>query len=185
MTASLQRLPLDLASRWAEREVTTDPPRYVPHLEWDLWVRVTAPVPVRCAVVLDRPEEMLWGLVAREPEPDLELRVAFFPHAWSSSDAVHVHFEWQRCVVTDAALKEDPRSHVDSALPTTARTGELITVATIPSHDLRLAMIALVAADTETRRMGRWRVRPEFAANLPPGLADAATGHQRGQTNQQ
>lgn len=180
MAVLLQRVALELSAEWRHREYTTDPPRYVPHLEWDLWIRVMSAVPVRCAAVLRRQEDLLWALVGWEPQSDLELRMRFAPHAWSSSDAVHVGFEGPEVLVTDSALKADPRSSVELGLPATARTGEFIAVANVPAHGLEFGMIAFAESDTEKRRMNRWRVKPAFLDDLPPGLAGLASGHRHG-----
>lgn len=184
MAASLTRVPLDLMSEWTSKIVTTNPPRYVPHPEWSLRLRVVAPTPVRSVVLFRLDREVVWGLVAAEPSPVSELRVDFRPHDWASSDAVHVLFEWQRVVVTHAALKVDPRSGVNVLVPATARTGDVIPVADLSAHALDLAMLVVAEPDTERRRMGRWRIKRRFAAGLPEDLIDLTNGEQTGHTGQ-
>ena len=177
---SLTRVPLELSFEWMSKVVTTDAPVYVPHDEWSLQLRLVAPVALRAAVVLNRQDEALWGLVAREPETELELSVAFFPDDWATSDSVVISFGWQQIRVTDGTLKADPRAAVEVALPSKARTGDTILVAKLPAHSIEIALLALAVADTERRRMDRWRVRPALAADLPPRLAPLTSGHQHG-----
>ncbi len=176
----LTRAPLVASFAWIDKTVTTDPPRYVAHLEWSLAVHVTSPTPLRPAVLVTHAGETSWGLVAAAPSTDLALRVAFFPHDWSTSDVVQVSFEWQRVAVTDARLKEDPRGAVEVRLPPRPISGEPIPVVAVPDHDLELAVLVLAEQDTESRRMGRWRIKPALATELPEDLMPLASGHQHG-----
>jgi hypothetical protein len=160
--------------------VTTDPPRYVPHLEWTLAFTVAAEQPLRLAVMLEAPSEVAWGLVAHTPSTSPKVEAKFFPYDWSKSDDVQVNFEWQRLRVSDPELKDDPRRVVTAIAPTEAETGSRIPVATLPAHDLTLALIALADRDTERRREGRWRLRPALADALEPLGSLLASGHQNG-----
>lgn len=180
MSRGLTRVRFALSWDWVSKTVTTDAPRYVPHLEWRVEVNVLAPTPVRSVVVLRTPESWSWGLVDADPATDVRLRVDFFPRAWSASDVVHVQFGWQRAAVEDPSPKADPRAAVHLTFPKTANTGELVPVAELPEHRLDLAMLVIVDADTEHRRIGRWRVKPQLVDDLPPELAALARGHQHG-----
>jgi hypothetical protein len=176
----LTRVPLRASFEWIDKTVTTDPPRYAPHTEWSLAVRVTAPTRLRAVVLVICAGETSWGLVDAAPSTDLGLRVAFSPHDWSTSDVVHVSFEWQRAAVTDARLKEDPRNAVEVGLPPRPSSGEPIPVVELAAHDVELAVLVLAEQDTESRRMDRWRIKPEFATGLPEDLVPLASGHQHG-----
>jgi hypothetical protein len=179
---SLTRVPVALSGEWISKTVTTDPPRYTPHLEWRYLVSLHAPTPVRAVVLMRQGGALLWGLVAAKPDAVVRLGIAFFAHDWTSSDAVQVSFGWQRATVVDAALKADPRSVVSAALPSQETTGNEIPVLELPSHDLHLATLVVVEADTERRRLDRWRIKSDFAEALAPDLAELTSGHQHGRT---
>jgi len=174
------RIPLTIDSQWQSKTVTTDPPTYVPHLEWVLGFTITAAEALRLAVVVESRTDVAWGLVSRDPSASPRVEVKFLPYAWTKSDDVQVNFEWQRVTVTDPQLKDDPRRVVAVVAPARAETASRIPVATLPSHGLTLAMILLAARDTEHRRQGRWRLKPELAEAIEPYGPVLASGHQAG-----
>lgn len=178
--ADLTRVPLRLASDWRSKTVTTDPPRYTPHQEWSVALTLAASTPIRVAVFLDDGREIAWGLSADPSSTEPELRASFFPYDWSQSDDVQVNFGWQRRTVTDAALKNDPREIVRLTSPDAATTGTVVCLAELPSHGIALSAMAIAETDTERRREGRWRLKPELAAALPEHLRPLASGHQSG-----
>jgi len=50
--------------------------------------------------------------------------------------------------------------------------------ARLAEHGLTLSVVALSAADTERRRLGKWRVLPELASYLPSRCSAMASGRQ-------
>lgn len=176
----LTRLPLAIETEWRSKTVTTDPPRYTPHLEWAVGFKLTAADPVRAVVFIEEAGEVAWGLVAGEPSPTLLVEVKFFPYDWAKSDDVQVNFEWQRRSVTDRALKEDPRAVVKVVAPTEATIGAVVPVIELPPHSLTLSLLAVAEDDTENRREGRWRLKPALADALPAFGDALASGHQTG-----
>ena len=58
--------------------------------------------------------------------------------------------------------------------------GEVVRIASVPAHAIKLLVFPVAAADTETRRHDRWRVRPSLADALPAELSGLASGHQTG-----
>ena len=174
------RIPLDIESAWQSKRVTTNPPIYTAHLEWALAFTITAAEPLRLAVLVEAPSEIAWGLVARDASTNAQAEAKVFPYAWSDSDDVQVNFEWQRASVTDPQLKEDPRQVVRVIAPRQAETASRIPVATLPAHDLTLAVMALAERDTEPRREGQWRLKPALAEAIEWHGAVFASGHQSG-----
>jgi hypothetical protein len=84
--------------------------------------------------------------------PVVEVPILFVPDDWTTSDAVHVRFHWEYTTVTDPALKENPRSVVNVVLPSMGRTGDVISVAELPAHDISLGILALVPGDIPPAR---------------------------------
>jgi len=182
MVADLTHLPVRVSDRWIDKTVTTDPPRYTPHTEWSLALKLAAATPLRVAVFLDRGRETAWGLWSGAASSEIELSAKFFPHDWARSDDVQINFEWQRHTVTDASLKSDPRESVIVTTPPSSETGEVFTVAELPAHEIVLKVLAIVEGDTEARRQDRWRIKPEFSASLPDELIPLTSGSQSGVT---
>lgn len=180
MNNRLTRIPLAVDSEWISKIVTTDPPRYTPHTEWTLVIHVRADVPIRVVALLAQPDETAWGLQPGGPKQELELRALFTPHDWASSDDVHINFGYQRLVVTDPAIKLNPRHAVTVASAPSAQTGTVTTVARLPAHAISLAIFAVTLEDSEARRLHRWRVKPALAAQLPQQLVPLTSGHQSG-----
>jgi hypothetical protein len=180
MTSGITRVPVDLSATWIPKTVTTDPPRLTPHEEWRLLVRVTAPIPVRVAVVMELPTELQWGLRPEAASEVIQIPLAFFPHDWSTSDRIHINFGWRRITVTDPELKADPRQHAEVVLPDTASTGQVIPVCEIRRHAITVALVAMAHQDTEARRLDRWRVLPDLGDALPAELGVLASGRQSG-----
>jgi hypothetical protein len=178
--AQPKRIPLTIDSEWQSKTVTTDAPRYIPHLEWSLVFSLAAAEPIRLAVFIEDSREVSWGVVNRDAATKAQAEVKFFPYDWSRSDAVQVNFEWQRRRVADALLKSDPRQKVATVAPRKAETGDVIPLVALPSHDLTLALVAFAESDTQRRREGRWRLKPELGEALEPYGAVLASGHQNG-----
>jgi len=176
----LTRLPLSLSSEWRSKVVTTLPPEYREHLEWTLVLRLACESPMRLVSLLRDAAGMSWHLCADPPSTAAELLLSFFLSDWEGSDEVQVNFAGGRITVEDAALKRDPRAHVDVKAPTAATTGAVVSLAGLAAHRLWVSAIALAEADTQRRRMHRWRVRPQLAAALPEQLASLASGAQAG-----
>jgi hypothetical protein len=173
-------LPVDAASEWVEKVVTSDPPRYLPHSEWDLAVRLTGSTPMRSVVFIRTDHDTLWGPVDAEPSNEVALRAAFRPTSWADSNNVHVSFGWQQVVVADRRLKLEPRECVRISLPSTVTTGVLVPVATMAEHRIAIEVLLLAEEDTERRRLGRWRVKPSAIQALPEQFGPLASGHQHG-----
>jgi hypothetical protein len=176
----LMRMPVAVSVEWRSKRVTTDPPRYAEHLEWEAAIALRAPGPMRVAALLTHGNETHWGLQSDEPAAELELSAKFFPWRWRTSEAVQVSFEGRRTRVTDAALKQDARAVALVTAPASARTGEITSVLQLPAHAITLSFIAFAEGDTETRRLHRWRVKPAVMAQLAERLAPLASGYQSG-----
>jgi hypothetical protein len=88
--------PAAVGSSWASRTVTTDPPRYTPHLEWSREVALSLTQEFRIAVFMQHGQEYRWGLRADGAGTEAELSIKFFPLNWLSSDDVQVTVEGQR-----------------------------------------------------------------------------------------
>jgi hypothetical protein len=179
----LTQLPLAIDTEWLSKTVTTDPPRYTPHLEWTLRFALAATDPLRAVVFIQTPAEVTWGLMATDPANTPWLEVKFFPYDWAKSDDVQISFEWQRVAVTDRKLKEDPRTAATVVAPKEATTGVVVPVVELPNHVLTLSLLALAEQDTENRREGRWRLKPALAHSLPSYGDALASGHQSGATH--
>ena len=176
----MTREPVDISATWIPKTVTTDPPRLTPHEEWRLLIRVAASIPFRIAVVMRLPTEVQWGLRPEAASQLVEIPLDFFPHDWSISDRVQINFGWRRITVSDADLKADPRRFADVVLPDNATTGQMIPVCQISRHAIEVALVALAQQDTETRRVDRWRLRPQLVDALRPDLMMLASGRQSG-----
>ena len=173
-------IPVGLAHAWRSTAVTTDPPRHAEHLEWQAVFTLTAPAPIRVVALMERGGETHWGLQPEEPARELELSVRFSPWRWRTSDAVQIGFEGRRIRVIDRALKQDARDVAEITAPGSARTREITGVMRLPAHGIALAFLAFSQEDTETTRLGRWRLSPAVAAELPERLAPLASGYQTG-----
>jgi hypothetical protein len=178
--ASPLSVPITIEAEWRNKTVTTDPPSYTPHLEWAVGFTLTAAEPLRAVVFIEDAEEVAWGLVADDPSKSLPVEIKFFPYAWTNSDDVQVRFEWQWCRVTDRALKADPREVVSVVAPRRTETGVVVEVATLASHGLTFALLALAERDTERRREGRWRLKVEASERVDPHVEALTSGHQSG-----
>lgn len=121
-----------------------------------------------------------WGLHPGDPATEVEVRASFFPYGWTRSDDVQISFGWQRAAITDAELKRDPRSSVDVVAPPSTQTGVAFRVADLPAHGITLEAVALAEPDTEVRRQGRWKVKPDVAVALPKHFLPLASGQQHG-----
>jgi hypothetical protein len=176
----LTRVPLVVSAVWRSKTVTTDPPRYPKHLEWSLEITVAAKEAVRLAVFLDDRSAYAWAL-PRAPASTEHIESArFFPENWAASDDVCITFGGHRSWVSDALLKSDPRNFVQVLAPSVADAGELVDIAEIQTHGIRLAILAVAEPDTELRRMERWRIKPQFAASLSARVAPLTSGRQQG-----
>jgi hypothetical protein len=173
-------IPVGVAVAWHSKAVTTDPPRLAEHLEWQAVFTLTAPAPIRAVALLERGGETHWGLRPEAPARELELCARFFPWRWRTSDAVQIGFEGRRTRVTDRALKQNAREVAEIVAPATAQTRELAHVMRLPAHAIALAFLAFAEEDTETTRLGRWRLSRAVAAELPARLAPLASGYQSG-----
>jgi hypothetical protein len=180
MNGALAHVAMSVSTEWMSKTVTTDPPRLTPHDEWRLVVRLQGAAAFRLAALVCSPERTSWGLKPGHGTIESEEAVHFFPHSWSTSNAVQVNFGWRRLAVVDHDLKSDPRPHVTVVAPEAASTGEVIRVCEVPRHGITVAALALSVQDTENRRLERWRVRPALADVLPEGLDALASGHQSG-----
>ena len=178
--ATLTRTPVRLVAQWRSKTVTTDPPRYTPHLEWDLILTISADIPIRVAALLEGPADTRWGLSPDNPSTEMEVRAMFSPYAWARSDEVEVNFGFQWFAVTDPALKNDPRTVVDVVLPPMGTTAEAFAVARLQAHAITLTAVAVAEADTQRRRGDRWRIDPRHGDELPVRLAPLMSGHQTG-----
>jgi hypothetical protein len=173
-------IPVGVAVAWRSKAVTTDPPRHAEHLEWQAVFTLTAPAPIRVVALLERGGETHWGLRPEEPARELELSARFFPWRWRTSDAVQVGFEGRRTRVTDRALKQDARAVAEIVAPASARTRQRTELMRLPAHAIVLAFLAFAQEDTETTRLGRWRLSAAVASELPELLAPLASGYQSG-----
>ena len=173
-------IPVGVAVTWQSTAVTTDPPRRAEHLEWRAVFALSAPAPIRVVALLERGGETHWGLRPEEPARELELGVRFSPWRWRTSDGVEIGFEGRRIRVTDRALKQDARTVAEVVAPESSRTREITDVMRLPAHGIALAFLAFAQEDTETTRLGRWRLGPAVAAELPERLAPLASGYQTG-----
>jgi hypothetical protein len=169
-----------LAASWASRTVTTDPPRYTPHLEWSLEVALSSTQEFRTVAFVQHGEEYWWGLRTAGAGTQAELSIKFFPHNWQSSDDVQVNVEGHRFTVDDPLLKADPRKVVSVIIPAEANIGELIRIADLREHDLSFLILAIAGADTEARRLNRWRMLPRLASGLPEPIRGLGSGRQTG-----
>jgi hypothetical protein len=174
------RMPVAISAEWRSTPVTTDPPRTAQHLEWRVAFRLSAPEPICVAALLTHGGEMHWGLKSDEPAGEVELGATFSPWRFRTSEDVQIDFEGRRTRVTDAALKQDARDVATITAPASAQTGEITELLSMPGHAITLAFVAFAQGDAETRRLGRWQVRPAVVAHLPASLAPLASGYQTG-----
>lgn len=135
---------------------------------------------VRLAVFLDDRSVHAWAL-RRAPASTGHIESAsFFPNNWAASDDVCITFGGHRSWVNDALLKRDPRTFVQVLAPSVADSGELVDIAEIQTHGIRLSVLAVAEPDTELRRVERWRIKPLFTASLPARIAPLTSGRQNG-----
>lgn len=176
----LTRTPVSVSVEWRSKAVTTDPPRTTEHLEWEAAVTLRAPAPIRAVALLEHGRETHWGLLPDEPAQELELSARFSPWRWRTSEAVQISFAGRHIRISDAALKQSARDVATIPAPGHTETREVMSVLRLDDHAITLAVIAFALADTEERPLGRWRVRPEVAAQLPGRFASLASGYQSG-----
>jgi hypothetical protein len=176
----VRRMPVVVSAEWRSTSVTTDPPRTAQHLEWRVAFLLSAPEPICVAALLTHGGEMHWSLKVDEPTAEVELGASFSPWRFRTSEGVQIDFEGRRTRVTDAALKQDARAVATITAPATAQTGDITELLTMADHGIALAFVAFAQADTETRRLGRWQVRPAVVAQLSASLAPLASGYQTG-----
>jgi hypothetical protein len=179
-TSELTRVPVNFSAVWLSKTVVTDPPRYVPHEEWWISVRLEADTQFRVAVLMHLLGGVSWGLRPEPASGHAEVPVHFFPHAWSTSERVQINVGWRRITVADSALKEDPQANVTMVLPDAATTGRAIPVCELQRHAITVALLAIAEQDTQSRRRHRWRVRPELAKSLPVELVPLTSRRQSG-----
>lgn len=176
----LSRFPLSVSAVWKSKTVTTSPPKLIPHEEWLLEISLAAPHPFRVAAFMCLPECIERGLLPDVPSAVAEIDLHFFPHNWSASDVVRVSFGWREVTVVDPELKANPRASTALTFPPRPTAGRVLPVCQIGRHDITLALMAIARQDTQSRRLGRWRVRPRLAAALPPQLVALTSGRQHG-----
>lgn len=171
----LAALPFDLRAEWTSHRYTTDPPRYVPFDVWSLRFSVQCDPTLRFVTLFSAGPALGWHNVAdREGR---EFTVRFAPRNWLNSDDLFMQFGYHQTWVTDRALKEDPRQHVELGAGQ-GFTGEIVTLASLPRFDIRFEIIGFARRDTETRRNHRWRVKPRHEDDLPERLRPLTSGHQ-------
>jgi hypothetical protein len=169
-----------VSAAWRSTAVTTDPPRVAEHLEWQALFTLAASEPIRAVALVEHGGELQWALQPEAAACELELCARFAPWRFRTSEAVAVDFGGRRIRVTDAALKQDARAVSEVSAPASAQTRALTTVLRLPAHGIALAFLAFAEADTETTRLGRWRLTASVTAALPERLAPLASGYQTG-----
>ena len=146
---------------------------------WSLVFDIACESPIRFAHLLRSGSAVRWGLAdGSERLTSRSARVTFHPTDWLGSDEVHVMFG-SSLSVSDEELKADPRSLVTIHAPEAA-TGEAVVLAELPRHGIEFGVIVFAHNDTEDRRRGRWRVRPELRNQLPEYLGALTSGFQAG-----
>lgn len=182
MPKGLTQVEVAIESGWSSKIVTTDPPRYTPHTEWWLAIRLRAAARVRVVALLVDRDETAWGLQPGGAKQEAELRASFFPYDWNNSNDVLINFGYQRAAVTDPNLKSDPRNVVTVEQTLRGQTGTVINIAELPAHAISLAMFVVAEEDVEVRRLHRWRIKPRVGEHLPKHLLPLTSGHQTGVT---
>ena len=180
VTSMLARIPVAITATWTSKTVTTDAPRYVPHLEWSLELALSSDELLLAAVFLSHKAHWTWGLVGGDPKSCIELSAKFFPGNWTASDDVHIAFEGRRYAVRDPLLKADPREVVIVTAPSSATTGDLVPIADLPVTTCASRSWRFADKDIQRRRLGRWRVRPNLTAGLPIAYRGLTSGSQTG-----
>jgi hypothetical protein len=177
---------------WILRTVTTDPPRYIPHIEYSWECELTGEVPLLAALLLQDDSGLRWGRSGRNSAAtSLLIHLAFLPYDWKSSDRLQINLSQQSCyelnsalgAVHDASLKQDPRRLVKLDLPDggVVETGSLIRLATITSQNSMSAGLVVVAlSDTESCRCSRWRIRRGIPVGPLFALSFLTTGRRSG-----
>lgn len=179
----LTRIPYTLTVEWRCRIVTTRPPVYVPHEEWDLFVTVRTTAPLRLAGILRYPGGFEWHLHDDLVTDSGEQRLYIRPHDWEGSEDMWVSWFFGQTCFPDEALKHDPRGAVKVLVPPRAMTSDLVPVAELPNQKLSFELIAFAVEDTQKRRMDRWRVRPALVHALSPDLVPLTSGRRWGDSN--
>jgi hypothetical protein len=76
---SLTSFPVAVHAEWQSKTVTTDPPRFAPHEEWRLEVRLVADAPFRRVALMYRSDRLEWGLSEDPASAHAEASLHFFP----------------------------------------------------------------------------------------------------------
>lgn len=173
-------LPVAVSHAWQSTPVRTDPPRTAEHLVWQAAFALSAATPIRVAALLEHRGELHWALRPEDAACELELCARFAPWRFRTSEAVAINFEGRQIRVTDAALKQDARAVAEIVAPARAQTRAVTTVLRLPAHGLALAFLAVAEDETETTRLGRWRLRASVAETLDERLGPLASGYQTG-----
>ncbi len=178
--AGLRHVSMRVAGSWVEKTVTTDPPRYVPHTEYALVLRVECDVELLLAVMLVDAGKGQFGKQWRSAARcEWEIRLSFFPLDWRRTEAVRVNFEGLTTTVEHADLKSNLRPFVATRLVNVERivaSGSILTVASIDAgRRIDCSIVAVAKADTDSKR-GRWALKPELSAGLPTAMRFLLSG---------
>lgn len=177
--AGLNHAPARITGSWVTKTVTTDPPRYVPHLEYALCFQVVSEEELLLVPMLLEDGQGQFAKTWRsKAKRESEFRVSFFPSDWRHSDKVHVHFGYSATCVEHRALKHDPRSLVrtDWLGSHSITSGSILTVASIDAGQrIEWRVFVVTKSDTVAKR-GRWALKPSLAAELPKEMRFVLNG---------
>ncbi len=149
-----RELPISLSMEWRRRSWTTNPPKYEPHFQWSVSLRISAEEPLRVALVRGND---IKKLMERSSNPSLGI-------LWLMDNAEPTAVE-----------QRDPWSALGVVKPTQSATWELIPVIAARDNAPGTALIAVPRRDTELLRRGCWRIRRELWPYLSGTLLQLRT----------
>lgn len=141
---------------------------------------------MRVAALVRHGTDLTWGLVGDWDRPG-----AYPPPRaanWAESGDAVVEFSPELVHVLvglasaaiDPPFPARPSARVRVRLPALVWAGTVVSACTVEGHDIEVGLLALGATDVESRRCGRWRVRPRIAHAVPAELRELDSGHRRG-----
>lgn len=170
--------PAAITGAWVTKTVTTNPPRYVPHLEYALRFQIVSDEEFLVVRMLGECQGHYAKTWRSKAKRETECRLGFLPVDWRRSDEVQVNFDGLRSCVEHLALKHDPRSLVNTDWlgEHLITSGSILTLAFIDVRQpIECRMITVAKADTIAKR-GRWALKPALAAALPREMRFVLTG---------
>jgi hypothetical protein len=184
---------MQITATWSSRRVVTRQPTHGEYEQWQAELNLVCPSsPFLLALVLRTSDSKgSYGRIHRSSaDYQAAVKLSFRPFSWHDSLGVQLALlqtqgkstgDGVRLGMRDRDLSADPRAIVKLLADSTDEhhTGAILRLAEI-GPDITAEAFVITKSDTQAAR-GRWRVRWEQAASLPPLYGFLGSGSQHGE----